>query len=81
MHEDPPPSVARLTDIQKARVDYARRDLETFRAEDLARLEPASLILIVERLRTRLYDVLGLIAEVCDTTPPSGPSPNKNNHP
>jgi hypothetical protein len=70
MHEAPLPPAVRLTDIQKARIDYARRDLETFRAEDLALLEPASLIIIIERLRTRLYETLELVAEVCDTTPP-----------
>ncbi|MFF7881088.1 hypothetical protein ACH40F_07575 [Streptomyces sp. NPDC020794] len=70
MHEDPPPPATPLTDIQKAKVDYARRDLETFRAEDLAQLEPASLIIIIERLRARLYEMLELIDEVCDTIPP-----------
>jgi hypothetical protein len=80
MHEDPPRPPARLTDIQKAQIDYARRDLETFRAEDLAQLEPASLILIVEQLRIRLYETLELVDEVCDATPPDQPDPT-NNHP
>ncbi|MFE2969943.1 hypothetical protein ACFXKC_41005 [Streptomyces sp. NPDC059340] len=70
MHEDPSPSGVPLTDLQKAKVDYARRDLETFRAEDLAQLEPASLIIIIERLRTRLYEILELVDEVFDTIPP-----------
>ncbi|MEU6597814.1 hypothetical protein [Streptomyces flaveolus] len=53
-----------LTDLQRARIDYARRDLEYARAEDLAQLEAAGLILIIERLRGRLDDVLQLIEEL-----------------
>jgi hypothetical protein len=71
MHEDPSPPAARLTDLQKARLDYARRELEAYRAEDLAQLEPASLVLIVERLRIRLYETLELVDEVCGAGPPN----------
>lgn len=53
-----------LTDLQKSRVDFARRDLGTARAEDLAQLDAAGLILVVERLRGRLGDMLDLIGEV-----------------
>jgi hypothetical protein len=77
MHKDPPPPAARLTDLQTARIDYARRELETLRAEDLAQLEPASLVLIVERLRIRLYETLEVVDEVCDTGPPD----QTNSHP
>jgi hypothetical protein len=58
-----PPRVADLTDHQRTRVEYARQDLDRARAEDLARLDAASLILLVERLRGRLGDVLDLIDE------------------
>ncbi|MFZ3556488.1 MULTISPECIES: hypothetical protein [unclassified Streptomyces] len=59
-----------LTDLQSSRVDFARRDLESARAADLTHLNEAGLILVVERLRTRLDDILGLVDEVatCDTS-------------
>jgi hypothetical protein len=50
--EKPQPSAGPLTDLQRARIDYARRDLEYARAEDLAQLPADGLILIIERLRT-----------------------------
>lgn len=56
-----------LTDLQYARIDYARRDLEYARAEELAHLDEAGLILVIERLRGRLYDMLDLVDEI---TPP-----------
>lgn len=56
-----------LTDLQYARIDYARRDLEYARAEELAHLDIAGLILVIERLRGRLYDILDLVDEI---TPP-----------
>jgi hypothetical protein len=52
-----------LSGIQRARIDYARRDLDYARSEDLAQLPPAGLILLVERLRGRLGDMLDLIDE------------------
>ncbi|AQS70827.1 MULTISPECIES: hypothetical protein [Streptomyces] len=55
-----------LTDLQYARIDYARRDLDSARAEDLAQLDAAGLILMVERLRGRLGDVLDLVDELTD---------------
>lgn len=65
MHDQPPaPGHPRLTDIQAARVDFARRDYEYARSENLAQLDAAGLILIVERLRGRLGDILDLIDEV-----------------
>lgn len=53
-----------LTDLQRSRVDFARRDLDYARSEDLAQLPTAGLILLIERLRTRLDDTLQLIDEV-----------------
>lgn len=64
-----------LTDSQKTRIEFARRDLRHARTEDLARLDAAGLILAVERLRRRLDDMLDLIAELSDGTPPT------DNHP
>lgn len=67
--EQPTPTRA-LTDIQRDRIDYARRDLDSARAENLAQLDDAGLILMVERLRGRLGDVLDLVDEV--TAGPTG---------
>ncbi|HEY9353716.1 MAG TPA: hypothetical protein VIP28_10710 [Nocardioides sp.] len=53
----------RLTDIQKTRVDFARRDWEYARSEDLGQLDAAGLILLVEKLRGRLGDVLEVVDE------------------
>ncbi|MGA5603984.1 hypothetical protein ACPCUF_23610 [Streptomyces griseoincarnatus] len=63
MADRQPPRFADLTDLQRSRIEYARQDLDRARAEDLARLDAASLILLVERLRGRLGDVLDLIHE------------------
>lgn len=56
-----------LNTLQRDRVRFARRDYASARAEDLARLPPANLILLVERMRGRLGDMLDLIDEVSDT--------------
>ncbi|MET7321540.1 hypothetical protein [Streptomyces sp. NPDC005549] len=63
--EQPNPPRA-LTDIQRDRIDFARRDLDSARAENLEHLEAAGLILMVERLRGRLGDALDLIEEITD---------------
>ncbi|KAF2774690.1 hypothetical protein [Streptomyces sp. OM5714] len=63
--EQPTPTRA-LTDIQRARIDFARRDLDSARSEDLAQLGADGLILMVERLRGRLGDALNLIDEIAD---------------
>lgn len=69
----------RLTDTQRSRIDFARRDLEYARSEDLAQLEGGGLIILVERLRGRLDDMLNLVDEVWDsTTSRSNPT---NDHP
>jgi hypothetical protein len=70
MHEQSPGRPA-LTDMQFARLDYARRDYEAARTTDLADLDAAGLILLVEHLRGRLGDALNLFDEVCGTTPPA----------
>lgn len=62
MHEPSPDG--RLTEEQRARIDFARRDLETARAADLGALQAAGLILVIERLRLRLDDALQLIDEI-----------------
>lgn len=65
MTEHPSPTPGHpLTDTQKTRIEFARRDLEYARSEDLAHLEAAGLILLVERLRGRLSDVLDVVDEV-----------------
>jgi len=66
--EPSPPPSGHLTATQAARVDFARRDLEYARAEDLAQLPPDGLILLVEKLRGRLDDILTLVDEVTPST-------------
>lgn len=53
-----------LTDLQRDRLSFARHDYEAARAEDLARLPRAHLILLVERMRGRLGDMLDLVDEI-----------------
>lgn len=61
-----------LTRLQRDRIKFARRDYKEARAEDLAKLPRARLILLVERMRGRLGDTLDLIDEVTnDEVPPS----------
>jgi len=55
---------AALTNLQRDRIDFARRDHESTRAEDLAQLDEAGLILVIERLRRRLDDTLQILHEV-----------------
>lgn len=70
MSEQPDPTQRRpLTNEQTARLDFARRDLETARAEDLAQLGKPALILIVERLRGRLDDTIQLVDEINQASP------------
>lgn len=58
------PNPGSLTSIQKTRIDFARRDFEYARSEDLAQLDAAGLILLIEKLRGRLGDMLDLVDEV-----------------
>jgi hypothetical protein len=70
MTEQPDPTQGRpLTNEQAARLDFAARDLETAQAADLGELPPAKLILTVERLRSRLDDVIQLIDEITQASP------------
>lgn len=64
-----PGPLTALSDLQRSRIDFARRDLEYARSEDLAQLDAASLILMVERLRGRLGDVLDLVDEAITQQP------------
>lgn len=72
MTEQPSPTSGRpLTPMQATRIDFARRDLASARTEDLARLPPADLILIIERLRGRLDDTLQVVDEIIQPSPKS----------
>lgn len=73
MTDDPTRTTpGRLTRSQRTRIDFARDDLDRARQEDLAQLEAARLILLVERLRNRLGDMVDLVDEVIPPgqTPP-----------
>lgn len=63
MTDEPRPLTGSLTASQKTRIDFARRDWEYARSEDLAQLDQAGLILLVEKLRGRLGDMLDLVSE------------------
>ncbi|RPE40292.1 hypothetical protein EDD90_3328 [Streptomyces sp. Ag109_O5-1] len=64
--EQPHPPAGPLTDLQCARVERVRRDLERTRADDLTQLDADGLILLVERLRGCLVDVLEVVDEVLE---------------
>jgi hypothetical protein len=66
MTDEQPSPMRALTDIHRDRIDFARRELDSARAESLEHLEAAGLILMVERLRGRLSDVLDIIDEVAN---------------
>ncbi len=74
-HEHAPTTHGRLTEGQKTRIEFAHRDLDHARSEDLSRLDAAGLVLLVERLRGRLGDMLDLLAEQ------EGSTPDHFNHP
>lgn len=65
MHHHPP-TPGSLSDAQRTRIDFARHD--PARSEDVAQLDPAGLILLVEHLRGRLDDILRLLDEVVPPT-------------
>lgn len=70
MTEQPDPLQRRtLTNEQTARLDFTRRDLDHARTEDLAQLEKPELILLIERLRSRLDDTIQLVDETTRTSP------------
>jgi hypothetical protein len=67
--EQDPDEGPTLTDIQRARIEFAHRDLESARGTDLGSLPPDRLILLVEMLRRRLDDTLNLITEITSESP------------
>lgn len=66
--EDGPPHP--LTPQQQARVALAQRDLEEARAADLATIDAAALVMMVEKLRSSLYDTVRLVHEVTEEDRP-----------
>jgi hypothetical protein len=77
-NEPAPTKHGRLTEGQKTRLEFAHNDLDQARSQDLAELDAAGLILLVERLRMRLGDVLDLVGEVCETTPGRTGTPERH---
>ena len=69
MHEQSPERPA-LTDMQRDRLDFARRDLGNARAADLSELPKSGLVLLISTLTRRLDDVVGVVDEIC--APPAG---------
>ncbi|MFI6251536.1 hypothetical protein [Streptomyces sp. NPDC051016] len=63
-----------LTDLQRDRMRFARYDLATARAENLGQHDIADLIFIIERLRSRLHDMIDLVEEL---SPPAHGQPDK----
>lgn len=53
-----------LSRPQRTRLSLAAEDLERVRRTDLAALDPASLVLLVERLRGSLDDVVRMVGEL-----------------
>ncbi|MET7441885.1 hypothetical protein ACFYQQ_01335 [Streptomyces sp. NPDC005496] len=79
--QPPAPQRPALTALQQTRIEYARRDLDYARSEDLAQLEAGGLILIIERLRGRLDDVLNLVCEIHADAPGAAPDGPTIHHP
>ena len=75
--EDTHDTPGRLTRSQATRIEFARRDLDDARGEDLAQLPPAGLVRLVERLRLRLHDTLTVVDEITHASPHIPP----NEHP
>lgn len=64
-HNEPAdPTRPRLDRQQLTRLALARRDLNEAREADLAALESAAMVLLVERLRGALDDTMRLIDEL-----------------
>jgi len=55
-----------LTPQQRARLELVERDLDAARAMDLAVVDPAELIMMVERLRSALHDATRLIHDLSE---------------
>lgn len=62
-----------LTPSQTTRVEYAQRDLDYARSEELTDLPAAGLIVLVEKLRGRLDDMLRVINELRGPADPKAP--------
>jgi hypothetical protein len=74
MHEQQPASGRpTLTDMQRDRRDFVRRDLGNARGAELSDLPESGLILLISNLIRRLDDCLSLVDELCGETSP-GPS-------
>jgi hypothetical protein len=58
-----------LTELQRDRLIFAQHDLEAARAEDLAQLPAADLIILIERMRGRLDDMVKLVKEITGLPP------------
>ncbi|MGW1614422.1 hypothetical protein ACWCQZ_34275 [Streptomyces sp. NPDC002285] len=69
------PLTGSLTDSQRTRLEFAHRDLEEARTENLAQLPPAGLVRLVERLRMRLHDTLSVVDEISQPSPRTPPHP------
>ncbi|MFJ8995646.1 hypothetical protein ACIRQH_35225 [Streptomyces sp. NPDC102279] len=82
MHEQQPatPGRHKLTDMQLTRLDFARRDLESIRSQDLNQMTPHGLVFAVATLTRRLEDSLSVITELCGPLP-HGPAGPMESHP
>lgn len=82
MHQEEPPTPGRpqLSDWQLTRLDYARRDLDSIRSQDLQEVPPQGLILMVATLTRRLEASLDVVTELCGPLP-HGPAGPKEQHP
>jgi hypothetical protein len=70
MTEQPDPNQGRaLAAPQETRRAFARHTLDEARSAELATLEPHRLILLIERLRGGLDDMLRLVDEITEPTP------------
>ncbi|MEV0115897.1 hypothetical protein AB0H77_22050 [Streptomyces sp. NPDC050844] len=65
-----------LTPAQASVIEFARADLARARITDLGALDSAGLLLQVERLRTRLDDVLGVIDDLVEENRSSEADPS-----
>jgi len=75
------PNPGPLSESQRTRLEFAQRDLEEARTEDLAQLPPAGLVRLVERLRMRLHDTLSVVDEISQPSPRIQPSKPPDQHP
>jgi hypothetical protein len=62
-------NIAAPANLQRDRLIFAQHDLEAARAEDLAQLPAADLIILIERMRGRLDDMVKLVKEITGLPP------------